>query len=81
MIWVNLWSDFKVTEHVIHNLQMGTISLLPKCYRKALSPATTNEILNDFSCSVLTERQQDTQKAKYYAIILDELGKYQLKNN
>ena len=37
-----------------------------------LSPAITNEKLNDFSCRVLTKLQQVIQDAKYYAFTLDE---------
>ena len=39
---------------------------------KYLSPAITNEILYDFGRGVLTKLQQNIQKAKYYANILDE---------
>ena len=39
---------------------------------KFLFLAITNEIFNDFSSGVLTKLQQDSQKAKYYAIILEE---------
>ena len=35
---------------------------------KYLSTAITNEVLNDFSHSVLTRLQQDIWKAKYFAI-------------
>ena len=37
-----------------------------------MSLAITDEILNDFSCGVLPKLQHDIQKAKYYAIFLDE---------
>ena len=40
---------------------------------KYLSPAMTNDVLNDFRRGVLTKLQQDIQKAKYYAIILDKI--------
>ena len=39
---------------------------------KYLSPAITNEILNDFSSGVLTKLQPDIQTSKYYDIVLDE---------
>ena len=41
---------------------------------KYSTSAITNEILNDFSRGVLTKLQQNIQKAKYYAIILEEIS-------
>ena len=68
MILINLWSDLRVTRHVIHSFQMQTVGLLPKMLLKSLISCNNYEILNDFSQGVLSK----LQKAKYYAIILDE---------